>query len=231
MSVAEDPAAGKSGLRSGSSRSGGRATLRDQVHDALQARISQGVLRPGDRIFEQDVAAEFGVSRVPVREAIRMLQSEGLVDVLPQRRGVFVRSLDRRQVEELFDVREALEVLAARLAAERAPSETADRLGELAGRARRAWEAGDVETMSDANAEFHDQLVVLSGNEVLASMLEPLHGRLAWLFRINREPDRVCGEHEELHDAIAAGDVERAQDVARRHVRSSRMMVLDRVLY
>jgi len=231
VSVTEDPGPGKSGLRSGSGDSGRRAPLRDQVRDAMQARISQGVLRPGDRIFEQEVAAEFGVSRVPVREAIRMLQSEGLVDVLPQRRGVFVRSLGRRQVEELFDVREALEVLAARLAAERAPSETTDRLGELAGSARRAWEAGDVEAMSDANAEFHDQLVVLSGNEVLASMLEPLHGRLAWLFRINREPDRVCGEHEELHAAVVAGDVERAQDVARRHVRSSRMMVLDLVLY
>lgn len=231
MSVTEDPGLGKVKSRPGSDGSGRRAPLRDQVRDALQARISRGVLRPGDRIFEQDVAAEFGVSRVPVREAIRMLQSERLVEVLPQRRGVFVRSLGRRQVEELFDVREALEVLAAKLAAERAPSETEDQLGELARRARHAWEAGDVEEMSDANADFHDQLVVLSGNEMLASMLEPLHGRLAWLFRLNQEPDRVCGEHEELHDAVVSGDVTRAQDVARRHVRSSRKMVLDRVLY
>ncbi|WP_314176747.1 GntR family transcriptional regulator [Streptomyces winkii] len=226
-----DPPIGKSGVGSAPGGPDRRGPLRDLVRDALQARISQGVLRPGDRIFEQDVAAEFGVSRVPVREAIRMLQSEGLVDVLPQRRGVFVRRLGRRQVEELFDVREALDVLAAKLAAERARTEPEDRLGELADRARRAWEAGDIEAMSDANADFHDQLIVMSGNEVLASILEPLHGRLALLFRLNQEPARVCGEHDELHAAVMAGDVERAQEVARRHVRSSRKMVLDRVLY
>ena len=225
MSVTEDASPGRSG------RAHRRVPLRDQVRDALQERIAQGVLRPGSRIFEQEIAAEFGVSRVPVREAIRMLQSEGLVDVLPARRGVFVRSLDRRQVEELFDVREALEVLAAKLAAERASSETVDRMGELAVRARRSLQEGDLEAMANANADFHDQLVLLSGNELLASMLEPLHGRLAWLFRLNLEPERVCGEHEELHAAIAAGDVERAQEVARQHVASSRVMVLDRVLY
>jgi DNA-binding GntR family transcriptional regulator len=205
--------------------------LRDQVRQALVARISEGELRPGDRIFEQEVAAEFGVSRVPVREAIRMLQSEGMVDVLPRRRGVFVRSLDRKQVEELFDVREALEVLAAKLAAEKGPAESVERLGALARRARRAFDEHDVEVMSDANAAFHDELVVLSGNALLASMLEPLHGRLAWLFRLNQEPERVCGEHEELHAAIASGDGDRAAEVAGRHVRSSRTMVLDSVLY
>jgi DNA-binding GntR family transcriptional regulator len=150
--------------------------------------------------------------------------------VQSRRRGVFVRSLDRRQLEELFDVREALEVLAARLAAERAHGDAAARMGKLAVQARQAWQAEDVEAMAQANSSFHDELVVLSDNELLASMLEPLHGRLAWLFRLNREPDRVCTEHEELHAAIAEGNAERAAEVARRHVRSSRLMVLDRVV-
>lgn len=206
--------------------------LRDRVRDALRTRIGEGLLRPGDRLFEQDLATEFGVSRVPVREAIRMLQSEGLVDVLPRRRGVFVRSLDRRQVEELFDVREALECLAAQLAAQQSLGEEAvDRLGEQTRRARAAFDESDVETMSTANAGFHDELVALSGNELLATLLEPLHGRLQWLFRLNLEPERVCEEHEELHGAITAGDAERSVEVARRHVRSSRRMVLDRMLY
>lgn len=205
--------------------------LRTRIRDALQEQIGDGRLRPGDRIFEQDVAAEFGVSRVPVREAIRMLQSEGLVEVRPRRRGVFVRSLDRRELAELFDVREALEVLAARLAARHGDPAEVARLGAFAEQARTAWRDDDVDTMSKANAEFHDQLVRLSGNELLGSMLEPLHGRLAWLFRLNKEPDRVCGEHEDLHAAIADGDAERAAEVASRHVESSRVMVLDRILY
>ncbi|MDR7302542.1 GntR family transcriptional regulator [Haloactinomyces albus] len=208
-----------------------RAPLRDRIREALQARISEGSLRPGDRLFEQDLAAEFGVSRVPVREAIRMLQSEGLVEVRSRRRGVFVRSLDRRQLEELFDVREALEVLAARLAAGNARADAADRLGELSREARSALRDQDLEAMSRANAAFHEELVAVSGNELLGSMLEPLHGRLAWMFRLNLEPDRVCTEHEDLHAAISAGDAERATELAREHVRSSRTMVFNRILY
>ncbi|MGP4021423.1 GntR family transcriptional regulator [Saccharopolyspora sp. 5N708] len=208
-----------------------RIPLRDQVRQELQARISDGRLRPGDRIFEQDLAAELGISRVPVREAIRMLQSEGFVDVLPRRRGVFVRGLDREQAKELFEVREALEVYAARLAAQRAESAAVAQLADLASQARAAHEGGDVDAMSNANEAFHNKLVELAGNELLASMLEPLHGRLAWLFRMNLEPERVCGEHEELQAAIAEGDADRAAEVAQRHVLSSRRMVLERMLF
>lgn len=209
---------------------GPRVPLRDQVYDTLQARISEGDLRPGDRLFEQELAVEFGVSRVPVREAIRMLQSAGLIEVQPRRRGVFVRSLERHQVEELFDVREALEALAAKLAAERSEADDVRRLGRLAVQAREALEASDVEAMSKANTAFHDEVVALSRNELLTSMLEPLHGRLAWLFRLNPEPERVCAEHEELYAAVAAGDGTRASEVAQRHVRASRVMVLDRMM-
>lgn len=214
----------------GESATQSRVPLRDQVREALQERIAQGKLRPGDRVFEQDVADEFGISRVPVREAIRMLQSDGLVEVRDRRRGVFVRTLDRRELEELFDVREALEALAARLAAERRAPEAVTRMDEYARTARGCLEAGDTEAMSQANARFHDELVSLSGNSLLASMLEPLHGRLAWMFRLNLEPERVCGEHEALLAAITDGDAERATEVARVHVDSSRRMVLDRII-
>ena len=209
----------------------GRIPLRERVRREVQERISDGRLRPGDRLYEQELAADFGVSRVPVREAIRMLQSEGLVEVAPHRRGVFVRSLDRHQVEELFDVREALEALAARLAADRASASDVQRLGALAAQSRDALAGGDVDAMSRANTEFHDRLVALSGNELLAAMLEPLHGRLAWLFRLNLEPERVCREHAELHAAIAAGDGDRAAELALGHVRASRAMVLTRMLF
>lgn len=208
-----------------------RIPLRDQVRTALQERIAQGTLRPGDRVFEQDIADEFGVSRVPVREAIRMLQSDGLVEVRDRRRGVFVRSLDRRELEELFDVREALEALAARLAAGRDSAAAVNRMDEHARTARACLNAGDTEGMSRANSAFHDELVALSGNNLLASMLEPLHGRLAWMFRLNLEPDRVCGEHEALLAAITDGDPERAAELAQTHVDSSRRMVLERIVY
>ncbi|MER6992206.1 GntR family transcriptional regulator [Saccharopolyspora hirsuta] len=207
-----------------------RVPLRERVRQELQARIADGRLLPGDRIFEQDLAVELGISRVPVREAIRMLQSEGFVDVPPGRRGVFVRGLDREQAKELFEVREALEVYAARLAAERAGSGDVAVLAELVERASKAHEAGEIEEMSSANEAFHGKLLELSGNELLASMLEPLHGRLAWLFRMNLEPERVCREHDAIRAAITAGDADRAAEVAKQHVLSSRRMVLERML-
>ncbi|MGW1679503.1 GntR family transcriptional regulator [Saccharopolyspora sp. NPDC002376] len=207
-----------------------RVPLREQVRQELQARIADGRLLPGDRIFEQDLAVELGISRVPVREAIRMLQSEGFVDVPPGRRGVFVRGLDRQQAKELFEVREALEVYAARLAADRAEPGDVEVLAELAQRSRAALESGDIDQMSNANEAFHEKLVDLSGNDLLASMLEPLHGRLAWLFRMNLEPDRVCREHEAIQAAISAGDADRAAEVAKQHVLSSQRMVLERML-
>ncbi|KAA5838230.1 GntR family transcriptional regulator [Saccharopolyspora hirsuta] len=207
-----------------------RVPLRERVRQELQARIADGRLLPGDRIFEQDLAVELGISRVPVREAIRMLQSEGFVDVPPGRRGVFVRGLDREQAKELFEVREALEVYAARLAAERAGSGDVAVLAELVDRASKAHEAGEIEEMSSANEAFHGKLLELSGNELLASMLEPLHGRLAWLFRMNLEPERVCREHDAIRAAITAGDADRAAEVAKQHVLSSRRMVLERML-
>lgn len=203
------------------------SALGEQVRRALQSRIAEGRLQPEDRIYEQEIAAEFGVSRVPVREAIRRLQGDGLVEIRDRRRGVFVRSLGRRQAEELFDVREALEGLAAGLAAERGSPEAIARAGALVADARRSLRAGDLDAMAEANSAFHDELVALADHELLASMLEPLHGRLAYLFRLNREPERVCTEHEQLHAAIAAGDAARASELARQHVMSSRRMAIE----
>src|SRR5437899_11279298 len=97
----------------------GSMWLRDQVCEDLRDRIISGRLAPGDRLVERDVAEEFGVSRVPVREAIRILLGEGFLTALSPRRIVVTRH-DRKDVENLFDLREALEVLAARPAAERA---------------------------------------------------------------------------------------------------------------
>lgn len=201
--------------------------LGEQVRRALQSRIAEGRLQPEDRIYEQELAAEFGISRVPVREAIRRLQGDGLVEIRDRRRGVFVRALGRRQAEELFDVRESLEGLAAGLAAERGSPEAIARAGALVAEARRSLQAGDLGVMAEANSAFHDQLVALADHELLASVLEPLHGRLAYLFRLNQEPERVCTEHEQLHAAIAAGDAARATELARQHVLSSRRMVIE----
>jgi DNA-binding GntR family transcriptional regulator len=200
--------------------------LRDQVRDEIRQRIIDGHLQPGTRIVERDIAAELAVSRVPVREALRMLQSEGFISVVP-RKGVVVRSLSRVDVLELFDVREALEVLATRRAAETATPARLRRLNQLLAKARKAIDTGDSAAAGSANDAFLDEIIRLADNELLASLLEPLQGRLHWLFRQIADLDALWEEHTELYDAIASADPDRAAEQALHHVRANRGVALE----
>lgn len=195
--------------------------LRDQIREQLRKRIIDGRLPPGARLVERELAAELGVSRVPVREAVRMLESEGFVQVVP-RRGVVVKQLSRTDVEELFDVRESLEVLATRRAAENSRPADLRRLAQHLKKARRALDTGKIEQFGDANEAFHDEIIALARNQLLAGMLEPLQGRLHWLFRQIDNPERLWEEHRRLYDAIASGDPELATTQALSHVRINR---------
>lgn len=199
--------------------------LRDQVRDEIRARVVDGRYPPGFRIVERELADELGVSRLPVREALRMLQAEGFVEVLP-RRGNIVKQLSRTDVEELFDVREALEMLACRRAAERADRAGLNRLQRLVDRARRAIDAGDIGRVGATNAAFHDEIINLAGNSLLSAILEPLHDRMHWLFRQYDDPERLWVEHRRLYEAIASGDADAASACAVDHVRVNRQIAL-----
>jgi DNA-binding GntR family transcriptional regulator len=204
---------------------GGYTLLRDAVRDEIRAGIIDGRYPPNTRIIERNLAEQLGVSRIPVREALRMLETEGFVTLVP-RRGVLVRQLSENDVEELFDVRQALEVLAAERAAERAGKGDILRLRQLLARGRRAIDAGDMSAVWAANEEFHDEIIRLARNGLLAGVLEPLQGRLHWLFRQHENPERLWDEHSELCDAIASGDPQRAAAQALQHVRTNRALAL-----
>jgi len=194
--------------------------VRERVLGALRQEIIAGSLRPGDRLVERELADRFGVSRVPVREAIRALVAEGFVLFETPRRTV-VRPLSPTDVIELFELREALEVYAAGLAAARATPEDLAELRELLTRAASATEAGDAETITDINTRFHDRLLAMAGNTLLISVMEPVAGRLQWLTRRNEEWPQLLTEHQELYDAIASGDPERARTHALHHVQAN----------
>jgi DNA-binding GntR family transcriptional regulator len=200
--------------------------LRDVILQKVRNRIAEGTWGPGTRLVERDLAEEFGVSRVPVREALRALESEGFVELLP-RRGAVVRHLTRSVVEDLFDIRQVLEVLAARLVAERVDDEGLAELAAVVQDGRRAVDAGDHSWSGTANTAFHETLLRLAANDSLRSLLEPLTGRLRWLFRQTTDHPRVQAEHEQLLAALALRDAELAAAVALAHVRASRHMVLD----
>jgi DNA-binding GntR family transcriptional regulator len=204
------------------------AAVRQRVRDELRERILSGRLQPGDRLVERDLAEDLGVSRIPVREAIRSLESEGFVVVRSPRR-VVVRELSRVDVAELFDVREALEVLAAGLAADRADRAGLRKLERLLAQAERAISDGRASKITEVNNRFHEEIIALAGNGLLATMIQPLQGRLHWLTRQNEHWSDLLAEHRRLYDAIASGDAERARSCAGEHVRVNRAVTLDQL--
>ncbi|MFJ3670688.1 GntR family transcriptional regulator [Streptomyces sp. NPDC090106] len=208
-------AAGRSGTPRGS--------LRDHAYETLRRRIIEAELQPGERLVERDLAAELEVSRIPLREALRLLEADGLVLLVPHR-GALVAPFTPADVRDLFDVRESLESLAARLAAERSDRAALDRLAARLATARAATRAGDQDAIAAANAGFHRDIVELADNPLLLGLMRPMEARTQWLFRLTaqRDPARQCSEHEQLYEAIAAGDADRAAAIAHEHVADGR---------
>ncbi|MEU9285317.1 GntR family transcriptional regulator [Streptomyces sp. NPDC048275] len=194
--------------------------VRERVLAELRQEIIAGRLRPGDRLVERELAERFGVSRVPVREAIRALVAEGFVHFETPRRTV-VRRLTPTDVAELFELREALEVYAAGLAASRATPEDLAEVEELLDRAAAATRAEDAELITDINSRLHDRILAMAGNSLLISVMEPVAGRLRWLTRQNEEWPQLLIEHRELYEAIASGDPARARAHALTHVQTN----------
>lgn len=197
--------------------------LRRLVSDELRRLVITGELLPGTRIVEDRLAARLGVSRNPVREALQALAAEGFVDILP-RRGAIVAQVTQAEAEDLFDVRAALEPLAARLAARRSDAAGHARLREVLERARRATDAGELDVLAACNTAFHSLIVELSGNDYLELLVAPMALRVQWVFRTSaasRAPHSWT-EHGELLRAIVARDEDYAEAVARSHVTAAR---------
>lgn len=192
----------------------------------LRDRILHGDLAPGQRLVERTLASELGVSRIPVRDALNILRGEGFVSALPNR-GMTVTALSPQDVEELFEVRESLEVLAVRRATERATPDEIDRLEQSIAASEAAWERSDTDAVGRCNQEFHDLLWKMAHNSLLSSLMEPLEGRMHWLLRQNNDPRRLQAEHVAILAAIRSGDAELAARSALDHVQTSREIWLD----
>ncbi|MBI3223807.1 MAG: GntR family transcriptional regulator [Mycolicibacterium cosmeticum] len=200
--------------------------LREFIRDRIRDRISDGTYPPGTRLVERDLATDFQVSRLPVREALRMLNAEGFVEMLATR-GVIVRQLSRVDVEELFDVREALETMAFRKAAQNAGQDDIRLLQALARRAEYAIAEQDRKTLHDCNVEFHDLVPQMVRNTILVGMLEPIEGRLHWINLQNDEPELLWAEHRIMLAALITGDADLAQRLSHEHIEVNRARVLN----
>lgn len=200
-----------------------REALRDEVVEEVRERIVSGVYRPDDRLRERALSEEFGVSRVPVREALLVLEQQRMVVNRP-RIGAVVTELTAGDVEELFDVRTALEPLVAGRAARYRDDDDLAALRSHQGRATAAAARGDLRAGSLANADFHLALVAAAHSALLSDLMGPLHWQIQRLFRqtiTDHELD-LCSDHERVLRAVVERDAELAEFVAHRHVISTR---------
>ncbi|MDR7486144.1 MAG: GntR family transcriptional regulator [Armatimonadota bacterium] len=203
------------------------ASVVDRVYDWLMDAMRRGVFAPGDPLREETIATELKVSRTPVREALRRLQAEGLVATGP-RRGVIVREPPYDELSELCVIREALESLAARLAAGSVTSAELYLLEELSREMEQSFRDGDVATLARLNAEFHAVIWRASRNRYLARQLDRIRlliaRRQGTTLTYPGRAEEALGEHRELLDAIKRGDAERAAHIAHQHMARAHMI-------
>lgn len=207
----------------------GDESLAAQIYITIREQIIHGHRPPGTRLRERDLADELSVSRIPVREALQQLATDGFSVTYP-RRGAVVRQLTLSDVAELFDIRSSLEVFAARQAA-RAIGGGADPrpLQDALANADRATARGDEDAIAIANAALHEIIISTSGNQLLKDLMGPVSGRIRWVFRItsDRSPHEQQHEHHDLVGAIFAGDIDLAGAVAYAHIERGRRPTLE----
>jgi DNA-binding GntR family transcriptional regulator len=195
--------------------------LVEQVRDAILAEIASGAMAPGDRIIQEQIAQALGVSRQPVQQALVLLRNQGVLQDAPGR-GLQVAPLDPDHVRHMYDIRAAIEGLAARRAAEQAAERAAKAGPALIEVGRKAVAAGSVARMIAADIRFHEFIYGLSGNPLVAPALET---HLTYTQRVmgevlvrDEKPRDIWDQHEAILKAIARGDGERAETLLRHHL-------------
>lgn len=203
--------------------------LRDVVSDVMRQAIKDGVLKPGERLMEIRLAEELGVSRTPIREAIRKLEQEGFVVMVP-RRGTYVADISLKDISQVFEIRGALEELAAGLAAERITPDELERLERILVEINEYMAHDDFDKIVDADVRFHDVLYQASRNQRLVDILHNLREQMLRFRSISMHyPGRLAAtweEHRQMVENIANHNSAMARKVAKKHMENSEKTLL-----
>lgn len=203
--------------------------LRDVVFKTLRQAILKGDLAPGERLMEIQLANQLGVSRTPIREAIRKLELEGLVIMIP-RRGAEVAKITVKDLKDVLEVRTSLEGLAIGLACERITEEKIEELRAALERFHKFLGNEDVTKIAECDVTFHDVIFSATENARLIQILNNLREQM-YRYRLEYLKDfsthrRLYNEHKEIFEAIAARDKERAQQLIVGHIYNQELTVI-----
>ncbi len=210
---------------SGSSNFSHAFSLTDEIADIIRDRILKGEYRIGEKIKENQIATELKVSRTPIREAFKQLESEGLIDYIPNR-GCFAKGFTKRDIEDIYAIRKALEVMAVEWAVERITDEEINQLQEQSDLMEFYVKRRDDQKVMEINTDFHDVIYTAAGSRFMAQVLrsykEYIRQTRKALFSDKDSLEEVFNEHREILDAIKHRDAEKAKEAMGRHLDGSK---------
>ncbi len=206
--------------------------LRDVVFNTLRKAILTGELKPGERLMEIHLANRLGVSRTPIREAIRKLELEGLVIMIP-RRGAEVAQISEKGLKDVLEVRRALDALCAELACDRINDEEKDQLKHACDEFEKAVKTGDVTTIAAADVALHDIIVKATGNQRLIQLINNLSEQMyRYRFEYIKDEsrhDNLVEEHRMIYESIVNKDKEKATMAAKLHIDNQEASIIRQI--
>lgn len=195
--------------------------LRDVVFNTLREAILRGDLEAGERLMELQLASKLGVSRTPIREAIRMLEQEGLAITIP-RKGAIVAGMTEKDMQDVLEIREALEELSVQVACDKIKEEGIKKLAENKRLFEQSLETKNIKRMAEADVAFHDVIYQATDNPKLVNMLNNLREQM-YRYRVEYLKDEenykeLLKEHEAIYDGIVRRDKQAVTSMIRKHI-------------
>ncbi len=199
-------------------------SMQEQTLDTLREAILTGELKPGQSLIEMDLSRQLGVSRAPIREALRILNSEGLIETIPYH-GTTVRRLSKADIEEIYSMRSLLETFAVEQVIRARNPEHLQRLLDKVEQMILAGRDNNINTVNILDRDFHDALIDMSGHSLLLSMWQTVAMKvrqvMALVNRRNTDLTQIARNHLPLLEAMEQGDVPRAVELLQKHIASA----------
>ena len=194
-------------------------TLREKILETIRDSILKGTMKPGEKVAEPELAERFGISRTPIREAFRQLETEGYLTVIP-RKGAVVTSLSERDVEEFYAIKSILEGYAARMAAENMTEKDIEKLESINDRLQQLADDGDIKTFFRVHNEFHDLFIRAAGNDKLRELIGQMMMRFNRLRMASLSlPGRMkisVEEHKKIIEAFKEHNGDKADNLVKK---------------